>query len=194
MENLRVIRAPVAGLKTCSYVELPAQLTLPSFLVPCSLYLPPRPLHPRGVPRIVLDFDPEQPDAPAFQTETSELVFFLSWAFSQRYGANHEMSQAAMVLKGEYKIDLVPLLTFADRDVEDPSDEDVLERSWQDAAPLAECCQQITGALRGDDRRLNDLTEEYPNLAGNVEELGRIAAWTAERGARIRITYELEGD
>ena len=144
------------------------------------------------MPRIVLDYDPEQPEAPAFERDTSELVFFLSWAFSQRYGANHELSQASMVLRSEHKIDLTPLLTFADRDVEDPADADVLERSWQDAAPLAECCVRVTEALHGDDQRLAELTEEYPNLAANIEELGRIAALTADRGARIRITYELE--
>jgi hypothetical protein len=146
------------------------------------------------MPRIVLDFDPEQPDAPAFQGDTSELVFFLSWAFSQRYGANHEMSQAAYLLRTEYKIDLAPLLTFADRDVEDPSDADVLERSWQDAAPLAECCRRVAETMRGDDTRLVALREEYPSLVGNIEELSHIAAWTADRGARIRITYELEAD
>ncbi len=146
------------------------------------------------MPRIIIDFDPEQPDAPEFQTETSELVFFLSWAFSQRYGANHEMSQAALLLKSEYKIDMLPLLTFADREVEDPDDADVLERSWQDAAPLAECCQKVADALRDDNDQLTALREEYPNLAGNIEELGQIAAWTAGRGARIRITYELESD
>lgn len=143
------------------------------------------------MPRIILDFDPEQPDAPGFEGDTSELVFFLSWAFSQRYGANHEMSIAALVLRGEYKIDLAPLLTFADREVEDEADEDVLQRSWQDAAPLAECCVQVAGALRGDDSRLRDLREDYPHLVDNIESLGRIAAWAAERGARIRVTYTL---
>jgi hypothetical protein len=149
-------------------------------------------MHASCVPRIILDFDPKQPAAPAFEGDTSELVFFLSWAFSQRYGANHELSQASQILRSEYKIDLVPLLTFADREVEDAQDADVLERSWQDAAPLAECCQHVVEVLRGGNSRLNELTSEYPNLAGNVEELGNIAAWTAEQGARIRVTYELE--
>jgi hypothetical protein len=151
-------------------------------------------LHPRSVPRIVLDFDPAQADAPAFEANTAELVFFLSWAFSQRYGASHEMSIAAQILRGEYKIDLQPLLTFADRDVENADDADVLERSWQDAGPLEECCRQVAEALRGDDHRLASLREEYPHLPGNIEELGRIADWAALRGARIRITYELEED
>jgi hypothetical protein len=144
------------------------------------------------VPRIVLDFEPPQPDAPDFASDTADLVYFLSWAFSARYGANHELSVAALVLRSEFKIDLLPLLTFADRDVEDQADEDVLERSWQDAAPLAECCARVSEALGSDEPRLATLREDYPALFQNIEELGRIAAWAAQRGARIRVTYELE--
>jgi hypothetical protein len=144
------------------------------------------------VPRIVLDLDPPQPDAPDFASDTSDLVYFLSWAFSTRYGANHEMSIAALVLRGEFKIDLSPLLTFADRAVEDPADEDALQRAWQDAAPLAECCRRVAEALASDEKRLAALNEDYPSLRDNIEELGRLAAWAAERGALIRVTYELE--
>jgi hypothetical protein len=104
------------------------------------------------------------------------------------------MSLAALVLRGEFKIDLVPLLTFADRNVEDPADVDVLERSWQDAAPLAECCEAVARALGSGKKRLAALTEDYAGLQENVEELGRTARWTAERGARIRVTYVLEDD
>ena len=144
------------------------------------------------MPRIVLDFDPPQPDAPAFESDTSDLVFFLSWAFSARYGANHEMSIAALVLRSEFKIDLVPLLTFADRNVEDPADEEALELAWQDAAPLAECCESVQTALGSDEKRLTTLREEYPTLRQNIRELGQIATSIAERGGRIRVTYELE--
>jgi hypothetical protein len=144
------------------------------------------------VPRIVLDFEPPQADAPAFASDTADLVYFLSWAFSTRYGANHEMSVAALVLRSEFKIDLTPLLTFADRNVEDPADADLLERSWQDAAPLAECCARVAEALASDEKRLVALRDEYPALRDNIEELGRLAGWAARRGARVRVTYELE--
>jgi hypothetical protein len=146
------------------------------------------------VPRLVLDFEPPQADAPGFTSETADLVWFLSWAFSTRYGANHELSLAALVLRGEFKIDLLPLLTFADRNVEDPADEEALERAWQDAAPLAECCARVAEALGSDEQRLAALPEDYPLLRDNVADLGRIAAWAAERGARIRVTYELADD
>jgi hypothetical protein len=146
------------------------------------------------VPRILIDFDPPQLDAPAFTSDTGDLVFFLSWAFSTRYGASHELSVAALVLRSEYKIDLQPLLTFADRNVEDPADEEALERAWQDAAPLAACCEQIREALGSDEKRLAELRDDYPALRDNIRELGEIAAWTAGRGGRIRVTYELEDE
>src|SRR3972149_10373017 len=88
------------------------------------------------MPRIVLDFDPAQDDAPGFASDTSDLVYFLSWAFSARYGANHELSLAALILRGEFKIDLVPLLTFADRNVEEPAAAETLERAWKEAPAL----------------------------------------------------------
>jgi hypothetical protein len=146
------------------------------------------------MPRIVIDFEPEQADAPAFASDTSDLVYFLSWAFSTRYGANHELSIAALVLRGEFGIDLSPLLTFADREVEETGDAEDMERAWQDAAPLAECCEQVVAALASDDRRLAELREEYPALRENIDELGRIARWGAEQGARMRVTYLLEDD
>lgn len=142
--------------------------------------------------RAYVDFDPPQPDAPGFMVDTADLVYFLSWAYATRYGANHEMSIAALILRGEFKVDLSPLLTFADRKVEDPADAAALEQAWQDAGPLAGCCEQIARALVSGERRLASLQEDYPGLAGSLEELGRLAAWAAERGARIRLSYEIE--
>lgn len=144
------------------------------------------------MPRIVLDFDPPQPEAPAFASDTGDLVFFLSWAFSTRYGASHELSIAATLLRAEFKIDMQPLLTFADRNVEDPADDEALERAWQDAAPLAECCERVHDALSSDEKRLASLRGDYPALRNNIRELGEIAAWAGERGSLIRVTYELE--
>ncbi|MPZ49178.1 MAG: hypothetical protein GEU75_07745 [Dehalococcoidia bacterium] len=146
------------------------------------------------MPRIILDFDPPAGEATAegFTSATEDLVYFLSWAYSARYGASHELTAASMVLK-TMGVDLQPLLTFADRNAEDPADEDALERAWQDAEPLAACCRAVVSALRGDPRFAGVLAE-YPNLAGNIEELGLIAAAAAERDIRIRVTYELEDE
>lgn len=144
------------------------------------------------MPRIILDFDPAQPDPPPFTNDTSDLVYFLSWAYSARFGASHELSQAALILRGEFKIDLQPLLTFADREVEDADDQAILDRSWQDAAPLANCCGQVTSALNSESAQLDELLADYPNLQPSIEQLGTIAAWAGERGARIRVTYQMD--
>ena len=141
--------------------------------------------------RAFVDFDPPQPDAPDFESDTSDLVYFLSWAFATRYGANHELSLAALVLRGEFKVDLSPLLTFADRNVEDEADSAELERVWQEPEPFAETCKQVAAALASGERRLAALQEEYPLLRRNIEELGRIAAWAAARHVRVRLTYDL---
>jgi hypothetical protein len=144
------------------------------------------------VPRIILDFDPPQAVAPGFTNDTSDLVYFLSWAYSARFGASHELSRVALILRGEFKIDLQPLLTFADRDVEDPDDQVILDRSWQDAGPLAECCAAVANALAGDNDELRELVAEYPSLQPAIEELGHIAASAAESGRQIRVTYLME--
>ena len=149
-------------------------------------------MHAESVTRVIVDLDPEQPDAPTFEADTSDLVFFLSWAFSARYGASHELSLAALVMKTEFKVDLAPMLNFADRDVADADDEKLLEEAWQDPAPLAECCREVLRALDAGERRLTAVLEEYPDLHRNVEDLERLAAWAAGRGCRLRLTYELE--
>jgi hypothetical protein len=59
---------------------------------------------------------------------------------------------------------------------------------------LAECCELVAQALAADDARLADVREEYPALQANIVELGRIARWTAEHDARIRVTYVLEDE
>ena len=144
------------------------------------------------MPRIVLDFDPEWPDAPALEGDSADLVYFLSWSFSARYGASHELSEASMLLRGEFGIELRPLLTFADREVEMEADAEMLEKAWQDAAPLAEACEQVVEALGSDDARLVSIREDYPALRGQVAELGQIAAAAAQHGSRIRVTFEME--
>jgi hypothetical protein len=144
------------------------------------------------VPRIVLDFDPALPNARQLPGDSSDLVYFLSWAFSARYGGNHEMSVASLVLRGEFGIDLRPLLTFADREVEMEADAEMLRKAWQDAAPLAETCHKVVDALDSDEKSLVSLREDYPGLRDNIASLAAISEEAAERGSRIRVTFELE--
>ena len=143
------------------------------------------------MPSVTIDTDPPIDPPPSFAGDSAALVYFLSFAFAARYGAQHSLTKASMLLRsGEDKIDLKPLLTFADRDVENDSDRAELERVWQDAAPLADCCRRVVARIDAD-ASVREQLAEFPALRGLLDELGRIAGRAAEAGARIRLTYEI---
>ena len=143
------------------------------------------------MPTLIVDFDPPGEPPIAFGGDTAPLVYFLSFAFAARYGAQHELTKASLLLRGgEHKIDLRPLLTFADRDADDPADQRELERVWQDAGPLAECCRRVVQAIDADPAIREQLCY-FPTLRGRIEELERIVAWAAEEGRRVRLTYTM---
>jgi hypothetical protein len=105
------------------------------------------------MPILHADFDPPEACPHAFAGDTSDVVYFLSFAFSARYlpdrqagGSTHELSRASLPLRGESKIELRPHLSFTSRGVEEASDE-------RDLAPTPQ--------------------------------------WAAERGAKVRLTFEL---
>jgi len=143
------------------------------------------------MPSLIVELDPPG-EAPAFGGDTAPLVYFLSFAFSARYGAQHELTKASLLLRGgAHRIDLKPLLSFASRDADDEADRRELERVWQDAAPLAECCRRVVDAIDAD-AAVREPLAEFPTLRDRIEELGRIAAAARERGARVRLTYTME--
>jgi hypothetical protein len=125
-----------------------------------------------------------------FQGDTAPLVYFMSFAAAERFGAQHELAQAASLLKRQLKIDLTPLLRFSSAEVEDASDVEELDALWQDALPLAEAASRVAEALRSHPR-LRELVAPYPGLADRLDELAAIARWAADQGARIRLTYLL---
>jgi hypothetical protein len=84
-----------------------------------------------------------------------------------------------------------PLTTFADREVEEPGDAEELERVWQDAEPLARSSRDVVAAIDSGDERIASLLEDAPDLRARLEELAHMAAWAAERKARVRMTFEL---
>ena len=144
------------------------------------------------MPTLYVELDPPADLPSAFGGDTAPLVYFLSFAFAARYGAQHELTKASLLLRGgEHKIDLKPLLTFADRDTEDPADERELQRVWQDAGPLAGCCRRVVEAI-DTDPAIREQLRDFPTLRDRIEELGRMAAWASERGARVRLTYTME--
>jgi hypothetical protein len=143
------------------------------------------------MPTLYVELDPPAESPSAFGGDTSPLVYFLSFAFAARYGAQHELTKAALLLRGgAHKIDLKPLLTFADRDADDPADQRELARVWQDAAPLAECCRAVVEAIDAD-AAIQEQLVEFPTLRDRLDELARIASWAADRGAKVRLTFEM---
>ena len=143
------------------------------------------------MPTLYFETTAPDPCPLAFAGDTSDLVYFLSFAFSARYGSTHELSRASLLLRGEFKIDLRSLLTFADRQAEDAVDKRELERVWQEAAPLAECCRQVVAALDSGNAALRELTAGFPALRDRLDDLSRMAQWAVERGAKVRLTFSL---
>lgn len=143
------------------------------------------------MPSVIVETDPPIEPPPSFSIDSAPLVYFLSFAYAARYGAQHELTKASMLLRtGDHKIDLKPLLTFADRDVENEADRAELERVWQHAEPLAECCRRVVAAIDAD-AAVRALLADFPTLRGLIDELGRIAAAATEQTARIRVSYTM---
>lgn len=143
------------------------------------------------MPTLFFETDPPGECAPVFGGPSDVVVHFLSLAFATRYGSIHPLSQLALLLRGPMKIDLGPLTTFADRNVEEPEDAVELERVWQDAEPLAACVRDVVRALGSGDERVGQLTEDAPELAARLEDLARAAECAAAQGARVRLSYDL---
>jgi hypothetical protein len=148
-------------------------------------------LLPCGVPSFFFETDAGEPCPVELRGPGDVLVYFLSLAFSTRYGSLHPLSQLALLLRGELKIDLGPLTTFADRDIEVEADQVELDRVWQDARPLADTLRAVNAALSSGDDRIAQLTEEATGLADRLSDLQRMAEWAAARNARVRVTFEL---
>ena len=83
------------------------------------------------------------------------------------------------------------VLFFADRDFEDAADQRELDRAWQDAAPLAECCRAIIAAIAGGDEELDGLIEGYEELAPRLTELAEMCDWAAAAESRVRLSFDL---
>jgi hypothetical protein len=146
---------------------------------------------PCNVPRFYFEIGATEPCPIAFGGDAGVLVYFLSLAFSTRYGAQHDLSRLALLLRGEYKIDLGPLTTFADRNVEEEADARELERVWQDAAPLVETLRRVIAVLESGVERVDALIAVTPDLTARLRDLLRMAEWAEARGARVRMSFEL---
>jgi hypothetical protein len=143
------------------------------------------------MPLLVVEVDPPGEPPIAFGGDTAPLVYFLSFAFAARYGAQHDLARAAALLRDKHRVDLKPLLTFADRAAEDDVDRAELERLWQDAAPLAAAASAAVAAIDAD-AGVRELLAGFPGLRDRLADFARIASWAAETDRRVRLTFEMD--
>lgn len=141
--------------------------------------------------RLHVEFEGDEDCPVAFEGDPTVVLFFASWAYSVRFGGQHELAQAAMRMQRRFKVEFRPLLRYADRDVQDAADQRELDRAWQDAAPLAECCRAVTAAIGGGDEELDGLLEGYEELAPRLTELAAMCDWAAANDARVRLSFDL---
>ena len=125
-----------------------------------------------------------------FLGETSGLVYFMSMAHSERYGADHPLARAASIMKRRMKLAINPLLNFGDANAETSEERQLLEKLWQDASPVAIAARAAADAIETTDD-LRDLTSRFPDLPDRLRELAQIAEWAAQREAKVRLTYAL---
>ena len=125
-----------------------------------------------------------------FLGETSGLVYFMSMAHSERYGADHPLAKAASIMKRRMKLAINPLLNFGDANAETSEERQLLEKLWQDAAPLASAARAVADAIDTTDD-LSELTSRFPDLPDRLRELAEIADWAAAQDAKVRLTYAL---
>jgi len=125
-----------------------------------------------------------------FLGETSGLVYFMSMAHGERYGADHPLAKAASIMKRRMKLAINPLLNFGDANAETSEERELLEKLWQDAAPLAAAARAAADAIEATDD-LRELTSRFPDLPERLRELAEIADWASDRDAKVRLTYAL---
>ncbi|MCH7577615.1 MAG: hypothetical protein IH822_07450, partial [Chloroflexi bacterium] len=96
-----------------------------------------------------------------FFGDSADIVYFISFAHSERYGSRHPLSKAAGILKRQLQINLTPLLTFADARTESAAEEQALETMWQEPAPLAESARRVAQAIEATEQ-LHELAADFP--------------------------------
>ena len=139
---------------------------------------------------LIVEITAEEDCPLEFFGDSADIVYFISFAHSERYGSRHPLSKAAGVLKRQLQINLTPLLTFADARTESAAEEQALETMWQEPAPLAESARRVAQAIEATEQ-LRELAADFPELPDRLRELATMADWAAERGAKIRLTYVL---
>ena len=133
-----------------------------------------------------MEFDTPEVCPLVFRDDANLVLFFISWAYSVRFGGMHELAQAALHLQRRHKVDLRPLLTFADREVEDPDDQFALDHAWQDAVRCCVCRATATP-------RLDDATcaasSKLRGLAARLRDLATSATASSATRRAAQFTW-----
>lgn len=141
--------------------------------------------------RFFVETDAAEPCPLDFEGDPDVVLFFASWAYTVQFGGMHELAQAALHLQRRHRVNMRPLVRYADQHIEDDADAQELERAWQPAAELATCCRAIVAALSSRDEKLDELTAGFDGLAPRLGELAAIAEWAAAREARVRLSFDM---
>lgn len=142
----------------------------------------------RALTALIVETTADEECPVEFLGDSADIVYFISMAHSERYGADHPLAKAGGILKRKLKVNLGPLLNFADAATESSEEERLLETLWQDAGPLSESARDVAEAIEATPE-VRDLTSGFPELPERLRELSDMASWAAERGAKVRLTY-----
>ncbi len=137
---------------------------------------------------LIVETTAAEPCPIEFLGDTGDIVYFISMAHTERYGADHPLAKAAAILKRQLRVNMAPLLSFADARTEDEEEERMLERLWQEPGPLADAARKVAEAIEGTPQ-LRELTAAFPELPERLKELADMAAWAGEHRAKVRLTY-----
>ncbi len=141
------------------------------------------------MPALFVETDPATAGAPRFSTDPRPLLALISFGVAEPFGTQHPLTEVIRGLKRGHGIDVGPLLTFYDRDVEDAEDAAKLDAAWQPAAALRDCVAAARAAIAAD-VALAELAAGEPDLPALLAELEAMAA--AAGGGRIRISFRLD--
>ena len=67
-----------------------------------------------GLTTLIVETTADEPCPVDFLGDTADIVYFISMAHTERYGADHPLAKAAAILKRRLRINMAPLLKFAD--------------------------------------------------------------------------------
>ena len=141
--------------------------------------------------RLHVESDADEAPPSVLSDGGGELLALISFGTATKFGAQHPLALLAGRLERHHGIDLAPLLTFYDRDVEDDFDARALEAAWQPAGPVAVVARAAGDAIEGDPAAQR-LAEDHPALLAQLRELAAVADWATAHEARLRLSFDLE--